>query len=116
MRLNLLPHLPVELSVLREMHASFHKPISQHAASRERKWLVEAIADTGAQTCACGPEIIHALGLSEKDLVPTSHCINGVTTTAMDIGVIFASICTKGAMTRQAIYVGNNIKGLFPLS
>ena len=48
-------------------------------------------------------------------LVPT-HCINGVTTTAMDIiGVIFAFICTKGAMTRQAIYVGNNIKGLFLL-
>jgi hypothetical protein len=109
-----LPRLSVDVSVLTETHTAFHKHISLNTNSNQGKCLTDAIADTGAQTCACGLDVIRALGISEQDLVPTSHRITSVTSAAMDIaGVLFASISAKGQVTKQAIYVGRNIEGLF---
>ena len=106
-----LPELSIEARVLTDTHASFHRPINK---SVDLRCNIDAIADTGAQTCACGLDVIHKIGLDEADLIPTSHNINGVTATAMNIaGVFFASLSIGGSETKQAVYVGRNIQGLF---
>lgn len=108
------PHLPcltVSVQVLNTTHSAFNRPVPESSTQAVK---FNTIADTGAQTCACGPEIIRELGLAEQDLVPTSHRINGVTSSAMDIlGVVFATISANGATSKQSIYVGRNIKGFF---
>ena len=66
------------------------------------------------QTCACGLDALHALGLDETDLIPTSHRILGVTSTAMDIvGVFLAKLSVDSACTRQVVYVSRNTTGFF---
>jgi hypothetical protein len=59
-----------------------------------------AIADSGAQTCACGVDVIQSLGLDEHDLIPTSHRILGITMTAMNIAGV-----SKANDIRQQEYI-----------
>ena len=54
------------------------------------------------------------IGLSQADLVPTSHSINSVTASTMDLaGVFFAPISHGETETKQIVYVGHNISGFF---
>ena len=75
---------------------------------------IQCLADTGAQTCASGPELLRVLNLHEKYLIPTSHRIVGVTQSFMDIiGVALVQIEVNGRTTNQAVYISKNIKGFF---
>ena len=66
------------------------------------------------QTCACGLNALHYLGLDETDLIPTSHRILGVTSTFMDIvGVFLPKLSVDSACTRQVVYVSRNTAGFF---
>ena len=86
----------------RHTHTSFHRPVTKSTTKRKWKSTSNAIVDTGVQRSACGLDLISALGLSESDLVPTSHSINGATASAMDIaGVLFASISANRATAKQ---------------
>ena len=106
-----LPRMDVRIEVLKETHAAFHHPVITKAP---QEVSVNAIADTGAQTCACGLDVLNKIGVSENDLIPTNHRINGVTSSSMDIaGVLFAAISANGLTSKQVIYVGRNIQGLF---
>ena len=70
--------------------------------------------DTGAQTCACGPELLDILHINSRYLIPTSHRIVGVTQSFMDImGVMLLKISAGGKTTHQVVYVSKNIKGFF---
>lgn len=112
-----LPTMPIRVEIVKEAHAQFKRPVSDTKRLRVQQHTgVTALADSGAQTCACGVDVIRELGLDDSDLVPTSHRILGVTLTALDIiGVFFAklSIPSSQACTRQMIYVSRNTKGFF---
>lgn len=59
---------------------------------------------------------MHALGLNECDLTPTSHHILGVTMTIMNIvGVFFTKLSKESAATcsSQMIYASKNITGFY---
>ena len=83
-----LPTIKVSVDLLRGAHASFHKQIPPNAKSCS----LTAVADTGAQTCPSGPGILQSLGLTELDLIPTSHRIKGVTQSALNIPGVRALI------------------------
>ena len=110
-----LPQLRIKLAIIPEAHSAFNHPVSTAKCVRVQNHSgLEAYADSGAQTCACGMEILRSLGLDESDLIPTSHRILGVTATAMTIaGVFFARLSVGTACTRQMVYVGKNTTGLF---
>ena len=111
-----LPRLHIKVEIVAEAHDAFQRPITK------QKWAnvhhhdgIQAYADSGAQTCACGLDALHSLGLHETDLIPTSHRILGVTSTAMDIvGVFLAKLSVDSACTRQVVYVSRNTTGFFP--
>ena len=75
---------------------------------------VTAVADTGARTCASGPSILEQLRIERRHLVPTSHCIQGVTQTNLNIwGVLLAKITAGNVSTNQVIYICENARGLY---
>ena len=75
---------------------------------------VTAIADTGAQTCSCDPEVQKALGYPDEYLMSTTHQIRGITEDPLDIrGVMFAYIRAGSKETCQAIYVLENTSGFY---
>ena len=110
-----LPSLHIKVQILEEAHAAFSHPVSpEKCASIRQHAGVSALADSGAQTCACGLDVLHELGLEERHLIPTSHRIMGVTGTAMDISGVFLAKLTSGAgSTRQLIYVSKNTTGFY---
>jgi len=109
-----LPKLSVRISIIKDAHKHFRRPIIDEKCTRIQSNTVDAYADSGAQTCACGTETLHSLGMDESDLIPTSHRIVGVTSTAMDLaGVFLARLSAGGSCTRQVIYVSRNTKGFF---
>ena len=110
-----LPKLTIEVSILHEAHRDFKKAIPTHVL-KEMKHNVPLMCftDTGAQTCACGPEILDHLGIDSKHLIPTSHRIVGVTQSLMEIlGVLLLRIEAGGKATHQVVYVSKNINGFF---
>ena len=110
-----LPQLKVALSVLHSAHQDFNKdiPVSMLGTITNGS-SINAYADTGAQTCASGPDILRILNIDEKYLIPTSHKIVGVTQSRMDImGVLLLEIAAKGRFSNQVVYISNNIQGFF---
>ena len=110
-----LPKLEVNVTVLTASHRHFNKAFSNHDLKNINNGaLIACLTDTGAQTCASGPEILKQLNIHEKYLIPTSHRIVGVTQTMMNIlGVLLVKIVVGDKFTCQAVYVSNNIKGFF---
>ena len=104
------PTLTVEVTLVPEAHAEFGYTAME--ANSLRTHRMTAIADTGAQTCSSGPEIQRILKCPDKQLIPTSHRIKGITDNPLNIkGVIFAKIRAGLRETRQVIYVSENTSG-----
>ena len=75
---------------------------------------VTAFTDTCAQTCVSDPTILHRLGLSDADLIPTKHKIISVTEDPLDVqGVLFVEITANNLSTCQTLYISNSIDGVF---
>ena len=110
-----LPRLVVNMSVLTSAHRDFNKTLSPHATENLRmNASVSTCTDTGAQTCASGPELLHILNMDAQYLIPTSHRIMGVTQSCMDImGVVLLRIEANDRVSHQVVYVSSNIKGFF---
>jgi hypothetical protein len=109
-----LPKLQIQIAIIKEAHDHFKSSISAEKCRNILHKTVDAYADSGAQTCACGIDTLRYLGIAESDLIPTSHRILGVTSTAMDIaGVLLAKVSVNDSCTRQVIYVSRNTKGFF---
>ena len=103
------------MEIVAEAHDAFQRPITKPKCANVYHYdEIQAYVDSGAQTCACGLDALHSLGLDETDLKITSHCILGVTSTAMDIvGVFLAKLSVDSACTRQVVYVSRNSTGVF---
>ena len=105
-----MPLMSVSITPLPHAHASFGSTL----AAAPQTATLHAIADTGAQTCAAGADLLDALGLSLGDLVPTSHRIKGVTKTYLDIhGVLLARITMGSSHTNQVVYICKNAQSLY---
>ena len=105
-----LATLNVQITPMKHAHESFHSPLPQTACLTN----VTAVADTGAQTCASGPELLEHVGIKRSHLILTSHRIRGVTQSNLDIwGVLLATISSGEAKTHQVIYICENAHGLY---
>ena len=75
---------------------------------------MEAIADTGCQTCTAGQDILLKLGGTLDNLVRTKHKIVGITDVSLKIvGALMLSISYNGHTTRQMVHMSTNIDGLY---
>ena len=79
-----------------------------------RTQITQAVADTGAQTCSSGPEILEVLGCSSNILIPTSNRMHGITYDQLHIkGIVFMHIKVGLKETRQVVYVLENTSGFY---
>ena len=105
-----LPTLRVQITPLPSAHNSFHCSLPRSSKPGQ----LTAVADTGAQTCHSGPAILEHLGIERRHLVPTSHRIQGVTQSNLNIwGVLLAKITVGNVSTNQVIYICENARGLY---
>ena len=86
------PRVKVKVSVVERAHKSFDVKLVSKLHHKLTSTIINAFADTRAQTCLTGPEILQLLKCPESYLVPMSHCIHGRTDTHLDIIGILVNI------------------------
>ena len=75
---------------------------------------VGAIADTGAQTCTAGTDILNIINGAERWLLKTKHRIKGVNNSGLSVkGALIVDIRYHGKETTQVIYVCENVKQVY---
>lgn len=108
------PKLHVEATVMHAAHKRFGRDWKGSRKGTSDPTDVEAIADTGCQTCTAGTNVVEKLGCPKTYLVPTKHRIMGITETSLAIqGVVFLRIKVGNRETRQMVYVSDNVNGLY---
>ena len=107
------PKMKVKVNVMHAEHERYARRWKGSHKGRADPIIVEAVADTGCQTCTAGRDIVEKLCCPTSYLVPTRHRIVGITDTSLAIaGVLFLRICVDGRQTRQMVYISDNIEGL----
>ena len=104
------PKMDVKLSLLTESHKQFG--IFCNRKVPDKKFT--AVADTGCQTTTAGIDLLKALRIPKRFLIPTSHLIVGITDSHLDImGALMMDIRYRGKTTKQMVYISSNSKGLY---
>ena len=108
------PRLKVGVTVMHGAHEKFGAKWKGSRMGSTRARIVEAVADTGCQTCTAGIDIIENL-CTEDYLIPTRHKIVGITDASLAIaGIAFFRLqAENGRETRQTVYISRNVKGLY---
>ena len=102
------PTVAVEISIMHRAHTSFGR--NWHGRTVPRATVIVACADTGAQTCSSGPEILALLNCPEQYLIPTSHKIRGITNSHLELmGALLLHIRIGCHETRQVMHVYLNL-------
>ena len=71
-----------------------------------------AIADTGAQTCTAGLQLLQLI--PEHWLIPTSHRLKSVDNNNLPIrGVLFVDITTPRGATTEMLYICDKVSGIY---
>lgn len=109
------PRIKVDITVLDDCHRTFGRKMPW---SRRRATVgpteVLAVADTGAQTCCAGPEILDKLNVPRGYLVPTSHLSVGIDQQRLQIlGVALVSIKASGTTAYHPLYITQGCRGLY---
>ena len=106
------PKLDVNVSIMHTAHKKFGLVWNGSRKCAFNTHNIQAIADTGCQTCTIGKEILQVLHCPENYMVPTSHRIVGITASSLGIiGAILLRIELKGRTTMQMVYISERIKG-----
>ena len=91
------PSLKIEISLMAESHTKFGRTLSEKISRRTHR--IRAVADTGAQTCSSGQEVLKILGCTDDQ-----QRIKGVLFMRIRVGI---------RETRQVVYVSGNTSGFY---
>ena len=105
------PTVFISLEILQEAHQKYGTPINTPA---KKYHDVEALADTGCQTCTAGMNLLTHMKIPPAYLIPTKHRITGITDTSLKIiGALMLAITFKGKTSNQMVYISDNTSGLY---
>ena len=75
---------------------------------------LKVIADTGAQTCTTGTDVLAQLTNSKHWLLATTHRLRGVGNNILDIaGALIVDIHCSTGKTTEVMYICNGVKGTY---
>ena len=75
---------------------------------------LSAFADTCAQTCTSGLELLQQLQCPESYLIPTTHGIQSMTDHPLKAaGALLLCIEAGDHQTRQVVYIADNVDGFY---
>ena len=90
-RLETPPSMKMDVSLIAESYSALVHTLND-SANRPVN-CIHTTADTGAQTCPSGPELLEFLRCTDNRLGPISHRIRGITNVQLNIkGVFFMDI------------------------
>ena len=110
------PILQVDIKVMVEVHTYFGKEIprgdycgnQQLSASN-----VGGLADTGAQVCTGGPDLLKKLDMDESLLVTTNMSVKGMSQSTVNLmGALLLEISAQGICTKQVVYIAREARSL----
>ena len=108
------PMLTVDINVMHDAHKSLGKCWQGSRKGIFDATTVDAIADTGCQTCTAGIDILESLSCPQRYLIHSNHKIVGITEDSLQIvGAILLRITIGKRTTRQMVHISKNIRGLF---
>jgi hypothetical protein len=108
------PEIRVNASIMHSAHQKLGLRWSGSRKSAYKPRSVDAIADTGCQTCTAGIDFLEEIGCPQSYLVPTSHRIIGITAASLGIiGAVMLRLEYDGQVTRQMVHISVHAKGLY---
>ncbi len=109
------PMIRVSCKLMIAIHAQFEVDVPEECedASLFSSGGVEALADTGAQVCTAGPDLLQVLGMDESLLITTNMSVRGLTQSSVTLlGAAFLEISAQGISTRQIVYIAREARCL----
>ena len=108
------PMVKLNVSLMHDAHRSFGKHLKGSRKGAYGSTEIDALADTGCQTCTAGEEFLDMLNCPRDYILPTRHKIVGITNDQLGIiGAVFLRMELRGRTTRQIVYISQKVTGLF---
>ena len=105
------PMLQVSCKLLLEVHARYGKLLQ--GKKRPRPIDTPGLADTGAQICTGGSDLLSALGIDASFLVLTGMSVSGIGSSRVHVlGALFLEVSSNGRCTRQIVYIASKARQL----
>ena len=106
-----LPSIKVVVTALLKFHEQF---LMEKLQTDFKQATMLAFTDTCAQTCIAGIALLREMHVDQRSLIPTKHCIMGVTKARLEIlGILLAKVEYAGNIAYTAVYICSGIDGLF---
>ena len=109
------PMLGVTCKLLVNVHARYEKFLNGERSRKVNKNMAntDGLADTGAQICTGGSDLLSALEIDVSFLVLTGMSVSGITNSkATILGALFLEISSNGRCTRQLVYIVSEARSL----
>ena len=110
------PMLQVNVKVMVEVHNYFGKIMPDSNSCGDSSLSasnVDGLADTGAQVCTGGPDLLEKLGMAESFLITTNMAVKGMSQSTVTLmGALFLEISSQGIYTKQVVYIAREARSL----
>ena len=74
---------------------------------------ISSLADTGAQICTAGSDLLSTLKIDKDFLVSTGMSVTGITNSPVTVlGALFLEVSSNGRSTRQIVYIASGARSL----
>lgn len=109
------PYMKVEITA----HEEDYKELGLDLGTQSSTATIQAMADTGCQSCLASINVIKRLGFTKKDIIPVRMRMNAANNGAMNLlGAVVLRIKGEGKNgvareTRQIVYVTDNSEKFF---
>ena len=103
------PIIRVSCRVITENHVLYGHSLTK----KPKKTSKDGLADTGAQVCTAGPDLLTSLHIDREILIPTKLEVKGITHLPITmLGALFLEISANGMHTKQIVYIAREARSL----
>ena len=108
------PAKPPSLTLYVELDQTHQHKFGKPLRHQPRSTPINAIADSGCQTCTTGLDFLYQMGCKESDTVTTNHKIVRITNASLGIiGPLFVTLHLGPNKSHQMVYISRNCRGLY---
>ena len=108
------PEAPPKVTISVKIIEQTHERFGRQTPPSLRRGVVQAVADSGCQTCTAGPEILSTLNCPNNYLITTKHRTAGITGSRLEIiGALFLNIELGNRTSNQMVYISKNCTGIY---
>ncbi len=107
------PLIRVVCKLLIANHAIYGRYTTQDDVRQKKKVKTSGLADTGAQVCTAGPNLLSQFHIDLNFLIPTRLEVKGITHFPVTmLGALFLEVSSNGMCTQQIVYIAHEARSL----